>query len=293
MRIFWDLTVNGLVAGSLYAFLAIGFSLIYDSSKIFHIAHGAVYTFAAYVFYVAYRLVGAPLPLAVLAALAFAVVAGVAIEILVYRPIRRRGGGTSSTLVASLGLVALLQATYALVFGTDTLIVNSGALATVEIGSVSVTVQNLAVIGTLVVMYLGLQAFLRFTRWGGAIRALSDDPGLCRAHGLDTDRIYSLVVAVGSLFAGAAAVLVTFDLGVRPEMGFTTIFVSVVALTIGGIGSLPGAVAGGLLLGLTQQYATWKIDSAWQNGIVFTILFCFLLVRPQGLFGARSSIRKA
>ena len=145
----------------------------------------------------------------------------------------------------------------------------------------------------LLVLFAALMLFLRVSRWGGAIRALSDDPLLCAAHGLNADRIYSLVFAIGSLFAGVAAVLVSFDLGVWPEMGFITIFVSVVALTVGGIGSLVGAIVGGLLLGLLQQFATWKIDSSWQNGVVFLILFCFLLVRPQGLFGSRSAIRRA
>jgi branched-subunit amino acid ABC-type transport system permease component len=291
--ILWDLTINGLVSGSLYAFLAIGFSLIYSSSHVFHIAHGAVYTFAAYVFYLSLKVLGIPFVVAVAAALAAAVAGGVLIELVVYRPIRRKGGTTSTTLVASLGVVSLLQAIYAIVFGTDTLIVNSGALATIEIGSRSITVQNIAVIVTLAVMFGGLQAFLRFTRWGGAIRALSDDPQLCQAHGLDADRLYTIVFAIGSLFAGAGAVLVSYDLGVRPEMGFTTIFIAVVALTVGGIGSLGGAVIGGLLLGLTQQLATWKIDSAWQNGIVFATLFIFLLLRPQGLFGARVAVRRA
>ena len=291
--IFWDLMINGIVAGSLYAFLAIGFSLIYSSSHVFHIAHGAVYTLAAYAFYFSYRVLTLNIVLAGAAALSVAVVAGVAIEILVYRPIRRRGGSTSATLVASLGLVSLLQAVYAVAFGTDTLIVNSGALTTIDIGPITVTIQNVAVIAALLALFVALLLFLHLSRWGGAIRALSDDPRLCAAHGLDADRLYSLVFAIGSLFAGVAAVLVSFDLGVRPEMGFTTIFVAVVALTVGGIGSLVGAVVGGLLLGLLQQFATWKIDSAWQNGIVFLVLFCFLLVRPQGLFGSRSAIRRA
>ncbi len=187
----------------------------------------------------------------------------------------------------------MLQSVYALAFGTDTLIVNTGALPTVHVGPVLVTVQNIVLVVVLFVLFTALQLFLQLSRWGGAIRALSDDPHLCAAHGLDADRLYSLVFAIGSMLAGVAAVIVSFDLGVWPEMGFVTIFVSVVALTVGGIGSLVGALVGGLLLGLVQQFATWKIDSSWQNGVVFFILLCFLLVRPQGLFGSRSAIRRA
>ena len=293
MSIFWNFTTNGLVAGALYAFLAIGFSLIYSSSHVFHVAHGAVYTLAAYVFYLGFKVLLIGLLPAAAVAVAAAMVAGVGIEIAVYRPIRRSGGSTSATLVASLGLVALLQSAYALAFGTDTLIVNTGALPGIHVGPVTVTLQNLALIAALLFLFTVLMLFLRWSRWGGAIRALSDDPHLCAAHGLDADRLYSLVFAIGSLFAGVAAVIVSFDLGVWPEMGFVTIFVSVVALTVGGIGSLPGAVAGGLLLGLVQQFATWKIDSSWQNGVVFLILLCFLLVRPQGLFGSRTAVRRA
>jgi branched-chain amino acid transport system permease protein len=291
--IVWSLLINGIVAGSLYALLAIGFTLIYSSCHVFHIAHGAVYTLGAYAFYFCFKVFLLPLIPAAALAIAVATCAGIAIEWAIYRPIRRRGGSTSTTLVASLGLVILLQALYAIAFGTDTLVVNSGALPTIEIGGTSVTLQNLAVMLALAVLFAALMVFLHVSRWGGAIRALSDNPLLCRAHGLDLNRIHSLVFAIGSMFAGFAAVLVSFDLGVQPEMGFTTIFVAVVALTVGGIGSLVGAVAGGLLLGLLQQFATWQIDSAWQNGIVFAVLFCFLLVRPQGLFGARSAVRQA
>ncbi len=293
MTLIWSFVVNGLVAGALYAFLAIGFSLIYNSSHIFHIAHGAVYTFAAYVFYFGYRVAALGIVLAAAIAVFAALAVGVGIEILVYRWIRRRGGSTSATLVASLGLVALMQSLYAMGFGTDTLIVNSGALPTIHIGPVPVTIQSLLLILVLFVSFAALQLFLHLSRWGGAIRALSDDPLLCAAHGLNADRLYSLVFAIGSAFAGVAAVIVSFDLGVWPEMGFVTIFVSVVALTVGGIGSLVGALVGGLLLGLVQQFATWKIDSSWQNGVVFLIMLGFLLVRPQGLLGARSAIRRA
>ena len=293
MNIIWSMVVNGIVAGALYAFLAIGFSLIYNSSHVFHIAHGTVYTLAAYVFYYGFKVLKLGMLPAAMVAVIVAMVAGVGIEVCIYRPMRRRGGSTSATLVASLGLVALLEAAYAVAFGTDTLIVNTGALPTISIGPVLVTIQNIVLIAVLLVLFAALLLFLQLSRWGGAIRALSDDPQLCAAHGLSADLLYNLVFAIGSMFAGVAAVIMSFDLGVWPGMGFITIFVSVVALTVGGIGSLVGALVGGLLLGLTQQFATWKIDSSWQNGVVFSVLLCFLLVRPQGLFGSRSAIRRA
>jgi branched-subunit amino acid ABC-type transport system permease component len=102
-----------------------------------------------------------------------------------------------------------------------------------------------------------------------------------------------VIFLVGSALAGVAAVLTSLDLGVRPEMGFSVVFTSIVAVIIGGVGYLPGALAGAFLLGLVEQLAVWKLNSAWQTGLVFAVLLVFLVLRPQGLFGGRFVVRRA
>lgn len=288
-----QLIINGLAAGGIYALLALGFAIIYNTTRMLHIAHAVVYAFGAYAFYVATVPLGFGPLISVPCAVASAALFGVAIEIFVYRPVRRRGGGSNSILIVTLGTVVLVQALLAIAFTTDVLSLRSGPLPAVSIGDVSITALHLAVLGVVLVTFPALQAFLGQSRVGTAIRALADNPSLSEVQGLDTDFLYSVIFLIGSALAGVAAVLTSLDLGVRPEMGFSVVFTSIVAVIIGGVGYLPGALAGAFLLGLVEQLAVWKLNSAWQAGLVFAVLLAFLFVRPQGLFGGRFVVRRA
>jgi branched-chain amino acid transport system permease protein len=135
------------------------------------------------------------------------------------------------------------------------------------------------------VVFPALQLFLSRTRWGRAIRALADNPRLAVVRGIDAERLYLLIFALGSALAGVAVVIIAFDLGVRPDMGFSIMFVALVAVIVGGVGYLPGAAAGGFLLGVTQSLSLWQLSGRWQDVVVFGALLAFLVVRPQGIFG--------
>jgi branched-chain amino acid transport system permease protein len=288
-----QLLVNGLAMGAVYALMASGFAIVYNATRIFHLAHGAVLTLSAYGFYVFLVLAKIPFPLAVLATILISAIFGGLIEIGVYAVIRRRGGGPASQMLASLGLLVLLQNILAIVFSTDVLTVRSGSLTVYQVGPITITSYHIAV-GIVVVLMFGLlQGFLNFSRYGRAIRALADNPNLALAIGIDTKRTYVLIMALGSVMASIAAMLLTWDVGVEPEMGFMVIFFAIVAVIIGGVGYLPGALIGGFLLGLIQQLSIWQIDSKWQSGIVFAIVLLFLLIRPQGIFGNRLNVRRA
>jgi branched-chain amino acid transport system permease protein len=145
---------------------------------------------------------------------------------------------------------------------------------------------------TLIVFAL-LQLFLTATRVGRAIRALSDNPQLAPVVGIEVETTYLLVTAIGSALAAVAAILLTWDTGVQPEMGFLIVFYSAVAVVVGGAGYLPGALLGAVAFGLVQQLSIWQLDSKWQNGVVFAVVLLFLALRPQGLFGSRLNVRRA
>ena len=288
-----QLVLNGLVSGATYALLAVGFAIIYNCTRIFHIAHGAVFTFAGYALYVVAVQFGAGYWLAVPLAIVSAALLGIAMEVAIYRPLRVMGGGGNSALIASLGMASLIQALLTIGFGTDTRTLREGALQSFTFDGLAVTGLHVANMLTVIVIFPLLQLFLSRTRHGMAIRALADNPALAAAQGIDPGRTYILVYGLGSALAAIAALLVTFDLGVRPDMGFNVVFLAVVAVIIGGVGYLPGALLGAFALGLLQQISTWQIDTAWQNGVTFGVLMLFLIARPQGIFGSRFAVRRA
>jgi branched-chain amino acid transport system permease protein len=288
-----QLLVNGVAAGGIYALLAIGFALIYNTTRIFHLAHASVYTFGAYAYFVLSAWIGlgpwVSAPFAVL----FAALFGMAIELAVYRPVRRAGGGSSAILIATLGTMSLCQALFELVFSTDTKSLREGPLPGFSAGDLTISILHIAILIVVLLAFPALQWFLKSSRIGTAIRALAENPPLAQVQGIDTERLYLIIFLLGSALAGVAAVFTSLDLGVRPEMGFDIIFIAIVAVVIGGVGYLPGALAGAFALGIVQQLAVWKLNSVWQGALVFTILLVFLLVRPHGFFGGRAVMRQA
>ena len=288
-----QLCVNGLVAGAVYSLMAVGFALIYNSTRMFHIAHGAVFTIAAYAFYFFAVTLSVDFWLSAVAGIAAAALLGVLMEVGIYRPIRRLGGGLNSVLIASLGLMVLLQSLYAIAFSTETLTIRQGMLDTIIIGGIAVTSLNLVVGAIAIVAFVAIELFLRTSKYGQAIRALADNPTLANIQGIGTGRLYIIIFLVGSALAGVAGILVSLDVGVRPEMGLLTVLVAIVAVIVGGVGYLPGALVGAFILGVLQQVSIWKINSAWQEGVVFALLLIFLVTKPDGLFGGRFRVRQA
>jgi len=287
-----QLFIDGLTSGALYALMAVGFALIYNGTRILHLAHGAVFTFGGYALYLLAIPLGLPLPLAIAGAILAAAGLGVAIELAVYRPLRGRGSGAAAMLVASIGVLTLCQAVFALVFGTDTLNLHEGPLPTIEFGDIVVTSLHIVAAAVTVLVFPILQLFLSRSRYGRAIRALADNPDLATVRGLETGRMHVLIFALGSALAGIAVILVAFDLGVTPEMGFGVMFVALVAVIVGGVGYLPGAAAGGFLLGLLEKLSLWQLSGRWQDVIVFGALIAFLVFRPEGIFGHMLASRR-
>lgn len=288
-----QLLVNGLVAGAIFALVAVGFALIFNSTRMMHLAHGAVYTFGAYAFYMCVAWGGFDYISAGVVAVTACAALGVVIERTIYRSVKRFGGGENSILVASLGLLILMQSLYAIAFTTDTVTVRQGPLPHYDLGGVVVTALHVFVLVVVAVVFPLLHAFLRLTNAGRSIRAIADDPTLATAHGLNVSALQTIVFAIGSALAGLAGVLVSLELGVHPEMGFMAVFVATVAVIIGGVGQIYGALVGAFALGLLQQISVWKIDSAWQHAVVYVVLVLFLFIRPMGALGHRGTVRRA
>lgn len=281
-----QLIANGLISGSHYALLGLGFAVIYASCRILHFAHGSVVTAAAYIAYLFFIVLHVPLPLAIVVSILVAAGMGSAVELGIYRPLRRRGAGGLVMLIASMGVFIVIQNAISLAFGDGTKSLRGGQVAEgVLFLGARITPVQIVAMATGAVLFIAVSLILSKTKFGKAIRAVAADPELAVARGIDTDRVILVAFALGSALAAVAAVLMAADLDMTPAMGMSALLMAVVSAIIGGAGSIPGAALGGLLLGMAQSAGAWYIHTEWQNAMAFGILLVFLLVRPQGLFG--------
>ena len=293
MWLTFQLLLNGIATGALYALLGIGFALIYNGTRILHLAHGAVFALGAYVLFICKVWFHLPLVVGFVLSGIAAAALGIAMEVFVYRPLRKRNSSDAALLVASLGMLTFFQAVFGICFGTDTLNIDQEALATYSLGNLIVTQLHVLIAVVASVVFPVLHFFLVRTRYGRAIRALSDNPQLALIYGVNTRRLYIVIFAIGSVLAALAAGLMSFDSGIRPTVGISVMFIALVAVIVGGVGYLPGAAAGGMIVGLLQSMALLPLSARWQEVVVFGLVMVLLVVRPQGLFGHFLAVRRA
>jgi branched-chain amino acid transport system permease protein len=283
-----QLLATGLVVGSLYALCALGWGLIYGTTLHFHVAHGAVFTLSAYFAYTAQQALGLPLLLAAAVAVAAAALVGLLVDLLLYQRLEARGAVRTTVFISSLGLLIVVENVVAVVYGPDPLRMDIGWLSeAVELGPVFVTWLHVIAVGLAILGYLALMAFLRHTRAGQAVRAVSSSPEMARTVGIDLGRIHLLTYALGSAVTAPAGILIAMDVGAEPYRGTQFVLLASVAVILGGIGSIPGAMLGGIFVGLLENLGVWQIPSEWQSAISFGVFLVFIVVRPRGFFGRR------
>ena len=284
-----QLIVNGIIAGSIYVLIAIGFTVIYRTVKFFHFAHGVVYAVGAYLVYTFFVLLGLNSVFSFLLSSGLTALLGVGIDRFVYRPLRNRKASTLIFLIASFGVFIFLQNLLQLIFGAQILTLRTGPVVEGHhfFGAVITNTQILIIVASFILFIL-CWLFIQKTKFGKAIRAVSDDPLGARVVGINSERIIRGVFAIGSALAGAAGILISLETNIEPTMGMNAILKGIVASIIGGIGSIPGALLGGLFLGLAENLGIWKIQAGWKDTIAFAILIIFLLFRPSGIMGVKT-----
>ena len=293
--------LNGLIAGSIYALIALGFSVIYRTVRFFHFAHGVVYACGAYVAYATFAVArvtghgsqveGGPLSwtLAILAGIAGAAIIGVLIDRIVYKPLRKRKAPNLVFLLASFGVFILIQNLIQLIFGAQILTIRTGPIKEGHhVFSAVITDIQILILVVSVSLCAALWLFIQKTKLGKAMRAVADDALAASVVGINPEKIILASFALGSALAGAAGILVSLETNIEPTMGMNAILKGIIASIIGGIGSIPGAMFGGLFLGLAENLGIWKISAGWKDCIAFIILIVFLLLRPGGIMGTKT-----
>jgi branched-chain amino acid transport system permease protein len=291
MTTFLQQLVNGLSLGSIYALIALGYTMVYGVLRLINFAHGDVYMVGAYVgYYLSRRLQGkepsiVSALLVMLGSMIACALLGMLIERLAYRPVRREARLT--LLITAIGVSLFIENVAQLVFGPDPKFFPSLApRASFVVAGVRLTSEQITVIAVSVLLMLLMRFFILKTRTGKAMRAVSFSLDAARLMGISTDRIIAITFALGSALAAAAGVLIGMQIPkIDPLMGIPYGLKAFVAAVLGGIGSIPGAVLGGLLIGMSEVMVVGYLSASYRDAIAFGILILVLLVRPQGLLG--------
>ena len=288
MSTFFQQLVNGLSLGSIYALIALGYTMVYGILRLINFAHGDVYMVGAYMGYYASSRAAASrrIPGAGVIVLDDRLrPARVLIERFAYRPVRRAAKMTS--LITAIGGSLLLENGGQLVFGADPKFFPSTAPhREFNVGGVRVTSEQLTVFVVSIVLTIFLLSFIQKTRTGKAMRAVSFNLDAAKLMGISTDKIIAITFALGSAFAAAAGVLVAMAIPkVDPLMGIMSGLKAFVAAVLGGIGNVPGALIGGLIIGIAEVFTVGYLSPTYRDAIAFAILIGILLFRPQGILG--------
>jgi branched-chain amino acid transport system permease protein len=284
-----QLLLNGIIAGSIYALIALGFTIIYRTVKFFHFAHGVVYATGAYLAYTFFTLLAINAPVSFFLSIALVALLGIAINRFAYYPLRKHVAPNLVYLIASFGVFIFIQNLLQLFFGAQILTLRTWPVKEGHhiLGAVITDVQILIIAATLILFVL-CWLFIQKTKLGKAIRAVSDDPLGARVVGINSERIILIAFAVGSTLAGIAGILISLETNIEPTMGLNALLKGMIASVVGGIGSIPGSLFGGLFLGLAENLGIWYIPAGWKDTIAFGILLIFLLLKPSGIMGVRT-----
>ncbi|MDX6410557.1 MAG: branched-chain amino acid transport system permease protein [Gaiellaceae bacterium] len=286
-------TINGLVSGAYFALGAAGLTLVYGVLKLVNFAHGEFLTFGAYMAIVSRAAFGFPLALALPFAFVTTALLALALEMVMWRPMRRKGAGAMQLLLMALGLAFVIRNVIQLFAGSDVRQLGANVTSSVTFHNLHIGRTELWVVILAFAVLVALAVMLSRTRLGMHIRALSDNPELASTTGLDNDRIilYTWLLAGG--LAGLAGVVYGASIGViTPNLGFGIVLSIFAAVIVGGIGDAYGALAGGVLIGLVQEWSTLVVPVNLKVAVGFGAMILVLILRPQGIFGrARSAGR--
>jgi branched-chain amino acid transport system permease protein len=277
--------INGLMMGSIYVLVALGMVLIYGVMHVVNFAHGVLFTMGGYLGHFFYHRLVDSYVLAILLSMLTLGLIGVLLERGVFRPL---AGNLRNQVIASLGLILFLENGVVALWGANAL---QWKVATterfVEIGELRFSQHHLGIILITLVLVAALGLYLKYTRFGTAIRATSQSQEAAIVVGIPVRRVQWTTFAIGSMLAGIGGALVGPLFLVFPQMGDVPLIKGLAGILLGGMGSVPGAVIGGLLLGVTESVSTLYLPTDYRDSIAFMVMVLILLVRPQGLFGQR------
>ena len=283
--------INGLALGSVYALLALGYTMVYGIIQLINFAHGEIYMIGAFAGFYSASTLKLPLIPTLLVAMAVSALAGIIIEKIAYKPLRN--SPRIALLITAIGVSLFLQNAMRLLVGSNPKpfpdLINAGSI---NIGSIQIEVKTILMFGISALLVILLQFIVYKTKVGKAMRASSQDMEAASLMGINVDNTISFTFALGSALAGIAGVLVAISYpSITPYMGAMPGLKAFVAAVLGGIGSIPGALVGGIAIGLLETFSKAYISTNFSDAIVFAMLIIILLIKPAGLLGKKISVK--
>ena len=278
--------IDGLSLGSIYALIALGYTMVYGIAKMINFAHGDIIMVGAYAILTTLAVGGHPL-LAILVAIIVCTLLGVVTEKLAYKPLR--GSSPLAVLITAIGVSYLLQSVAQLIFGAETRPVSIANFKPIEIGGVRISVAAIITLVVAAIIMTVLTVFIKKTKLGRAMIAVSEDRGAALLMGINVNRIITITFAIGSALAAFASTFYLMQIpNTSPTLGSMPGIKAFTAAVIGGIGSIPGAVIGGILLGVVEKISlSVPVLAPYTTALEFTLLILILLVKPTGLLGKK------
>lgn len=287
---FWQQLANGLTVGSTYSLIALGYTLIFGVLGIINMAHGQVFIFGSLVGLALMTSTDLPLPLAFVAAIVVSAILGVILEFTALRPLRKKNVPHLASLISTIGFATLVDEAMNKLFGADSRSfpdVFGGQIF--NLGPIQLRGVDLLIIGVSLVLMFVLHTWITRTKLGKAIRATAENSDTASILGINTNLVIVLTVLLASGLGGIAGMMIGMTYSALiPTMGLTLGFKGLAVLILGGVGSIPGAMVCGVLLGVIEVFSVAYGDSSYRDAVAFGLIILILLIRPQGLFGSKA-----
>ena len=284
-----QLIVNGIVLGSIIALAAIGLTMVYGVLNFANFSHADFMALGAYIAFVLNVALGLNIILSFFIAIAIAGALGVLLDLLVWKPMRRKNADLVSLVIISIGLSLIVRNAIIFIWGGSTRNFDLPVRRGIEMLGVTITHNQLIGLGTAILFMVLVHFFLKNTKLGKAMRAISDDINLARMSGIDSDKVIMWMWFIGIGLAGVAGILYGLETTIRPNMGWFLILPMFAAVILGGIGNPYGAMVGGMIIGLSQELSMLILPSEYKMGVSLGIMILVLLFKPKGLFGGTNA----
>ena len=280
-----QILLNGIIVGGIYALISIGFNLIFSSVRFYHLAYGTLAVLCSYFIY-SFQQMGLHFVSGTILASLIGGVLGVLFWFICYAPLKKRNASDLSIVVGSFGLLIILQNVTALIYGnaTKSISVTDEIVPGYNFFGLSITFNQIIILITTLVLVLIFELLLQKTKLGQAIRAVGQNKDLAKTVGIKAEHIIVYTFFIGTFLSVIGAGLIGLEIGLKPTYGLILILKVLIACIIGGMGSVKGAMAGGLILGIAENVGIYTFGAVWQDTTAFLLLIIFLLFKPRGLF---------
>ena len=289
---FFQLVINSIIIGSIYALVAAGFSLIYTTNKYIHFAHGISISLSAYLLFAFFSLLEIPFIISSVLTIILTALFGTAMFLFIYSPLKKNKASNVILLIASLAMLMLFQNIFHLIFGSQ---VKSLSYIKIQTGlnilGAKITMLQIIIILVSAIFFILLMIFMKYAKLGKEMRAVADNNELASIIGINPKitAIYSFII--GSAMAAIGGILIALEQNISPTMGTELMIKGFTGAIIGGIGSVAAAIPGSYILGFIENFGVWLLPSGYKPAIAFSILFIFLLFKPSGLFGTKKGVK--